>query len=358
MIFYRFIAAVALAMTAFACSDVGPDGTADVPTQPYTLSVDKSSIESDGKDEAVFTITDANGMILTDKNNIGKTSFHFVETDEWKSGMILDRPNVLTSIDDGVYTVAAMYDGIECENEVKVISKNRSAYEMFHKNVAIYRFTATWCQYCPEMTESLANRDEYTKDHSVVLEFHKDDEYSIPALQNYLNTIAGVPYCIYSLDYYSTGVNSVKEIRSYVRGQLTEYPAKTGIKASSSISGNKLTVNATVKASKAGTFDLGMAVLKDNCVPTVSNPKEPVYNDVVFSISGNFRGMSSDGSFSLGADEEKKITKELTSDILDSAAAKDCRVVLFTLTEHGSKVVIDNVVEFKVGEGISDYRCN
>jgi hypothetical protein len=68
--------------------------------------------------------------------------------------------------------------------------------------------------------------------------------------------------------------------------------------------------------------------------------------------------MSSDGSFTLDADAEKTVTREWTNDILSSDEAKDCRVVLFTLTKYGDKVVIDNAVTFKVGEGVAEYRGN
>lgn len=349
-------------MAVVACSgNIDPDeGKSEDPVAPFTLSVDKDVIESDGKDEAVFTITDAEGKILTGPEHIRKTSFNIKETRVWQSGMVMSRPNVFTSIKDGAYTVSAMYDGKTCSNEVKVTSRNRLSYEKFHKNVAIYRFTATWCAYCPDMTEALFNVDAYTKDHSIVIEMHYNDEFAVPALDKYAGDIyqyEGLPYCMYSL---AEGSNdrSVNDIQSLVLKQLTEYPAMTGIKAASSVSGNTLKVDAVVKASSKGKFDLGMAILKDNCATSSSEAFETVYNDVVLSISGNYYGMSSDGSFELEADAEKKITREWTNDILSSADVKDCSVVLFTLTSYGNKVVIDNAVRFKVGEGIDDYRGN
>ncbi len=351
-----FLSAFALALMP-ACTDNMDDGH-EGPKEPYTLSVNKEAIESDGKDEAIFTITDAGGMVLTDRKHIRSTSFHIAETDEWKSGMILDTPNVLTSISDGTYTVSAMYDGVECANTVSVTSKNRSVYEVFHKNVVLYRFTATWCQYCPGLTESLSKIDDFTEDHVTVLEFHKGDEFSIPALDNYLKTISGVPYSIYSLDYGTGGVSSAKEIRAYVKEQLVKYPATTGIRASSRVAGNRLTIEAEVKASKAGEFDLGIAVLKDNCVPSSANAYEEVYNNVLYSISGNYLGMSPDGKFTLKAGETQKITREITSDLFASEDVKDCSIVLFTLTSYGKGAVIDNAVRFDVGGKISDYRLN
>ena len=349
-------------MAIASCSgNIDPDeGKSEDPIAPFTLSVDKEVIESDGKDEAVLTITDAEGKVLTDPEHIRKTSFNIKETNVWQSGLMMDRPNVFTSIKDGTYTISAMYDGKACSNEVKVTSKNRSSYEKFHKNVLIYRFTATWCAYCPDMTEALSNVNEYTKNHSIVMEMHYNDEFAIDALEKYAGDVyqyQGFPYCRYSLAE-GSGDRAVNDIQALVEKQLVEYPAQTAIKASSSISGNTLKVDASVTASSKGTFDLGMAVLKDNCIPASSEAYETVYNDVVLSISGNYYGMSADGSFTLEADDEKKITREWTNDILSSDEAKDCRVVLFTLAKYGDKVVIDNAVTFKVGEGVAEYRGN
>lgn len=344
-----------------SCSgNIDPDGdVSEGPVAPFILSVDKNTIESDGKDEAVFTITDAEGMVLTDAEHLRSTSFCINETGEWLSGMVLDRPNVFTSIVDGTYTISAMYDGQMCANEVSVTSRNRSDYEIFHKNVAIYRFTGSWCQYCPDMTEALSKVGDYTKDHSIVFEMHYNDEFSIDALQNYAGDVykyLGFPYCRYSLDTES-GDRTRNAIESYVRQQLVKHPARTGIKASSSVSGNTLTVEAGVTASASGKYDLAMAILKDNCYPSSPEAYEEVYNDVVISISGNYYAMSSDAAFTLDVGEEKTISREWTNDILFSADASDCRVVLFTLVSDGGKIIIDNAVTFPVG-GKAEYRYN
>ena len=337
---------------------MNPDGT----VTPYTLTVDKQVIESDGIDFATLTITDAAGQVLTNGYSLRNASFHIEETDEWRSGIGSgEDPNKFSSIVDGTYTITAMYNGIECEAPVQITSQNRSKYERFHKNVAIYRLTGTWCQYCPYMTEALKNRDAYTKDHSIVMEFHNSDEFAVSMgmnmdlaaylLSRYGTKDDGYPYCIYSITE-GSGKRTVNDIKRLVKNRLVEHPAHTGIKATSSLDGDKLTVNATVMASADGNYDLGMAVLKDNCIPT-GTAYEDVYNDVVLSISGNFYAMSTD-TFSLKADAEKSLEKTWESNKLDK---KNCRVVLFTLREVDGKVIIDNAVDFKVGDSV-DYRYN
>lgn len=358
----KIIIFLTAALSLAAChGNPGGEVKADGTMEPYTLTVDKPTIESDGKDAATLTITDANGIVLTKGTALRNTSFHIEETNEWRSGVGSEGdPNIFTSIVDGTYTITAMYNGIECEAPVTVTSQNRKKYERFHKNVAIYRLTGTWCQYCPYMTEALNNRDEYTKDHSIVLEFHNGDEYSVAYsmtmdLAGFLNQRYGnngYPYCIYSITE-GSGKRTVNEIKRMVQARLVEHPAHTGIKASSTLENGKLTVNATVMASADGEYDLGMAVLKDNCVPTSLQAYEEVYNDVVLSVSGNFYAMSTD-SFSLKADAEKSLVKTWESDKLDT---KNCRVALFTLRQADDKVIIDNAVDFKVGESI-EYRYN
>lgn len=358
---YRYFLLMLAMVSMAACSgqhDPDEDVTDEI-SAPYTLSVDKEVIESDGKDEAIFTITDANGHVLTDAGHIRNTSFCLNETGEWFSGMVLDRPNVFTSITDGKYTISAMYDGEMCSNQVTVTSRNRSSYERFHKNVAIYRFTGSWCVYCPDMTEALSKVGDYTKDHSIVMEMHYNDEFSIDILSSYAGDVYkydGFPFCRYSLDTES-GDRTRNAIESMVKDQLVRHPARTGIKASSSVSGNVLTVEAEVTASSSGKYDLAMAILKDNCIPSSSDAYESVYNDVVISLSGNYYAMSSDASFSLEADGVKTLTREWSNDILASDDASDCRVVLFTLVSDGGKVIIDNAVTFPVGGSVG-YRYN
>lgn len=367
----RFFLSIIAVIGTVSCSgnidpEAGRENTDKDPVQPFTLSVDKTSIESNGTDAATFTIKDANGLVLTGKDYIKNTSFHIKETDQWQSGMTLADPNVFTSISDGTYTVSAMYNGKYCANEISLTSANRRKYEMFHKNVAIYRLTGTWCQYCPTMTDALNKINKSSKDHSIILEFHNVDEFSITnsgkdiagmllARFSKNGQEAGLPFCIYSLDN-GTEDRTVMEIQEHIKKQLYDNPARTGIKATSSVSNGTITVNATVKASVAGKYDLAMAILEDNCRPASAEAYESVYNDVVRSISGNYYAMASDSAFNLEADGEKEIAKTYSFDSANTNV-QNLSIVLMTLREAGNKVLIDNAIEFKVGENL-DYKYN
>ena len=328
---------------------------------PFTLSVSKTTIESDGKDAAVFTITDANGQVLTDAAHIRNASFYIVETKEWRTDIGSgDAPNVFTSITDGTYTVRAIYEGEYCENEVQVEAVNRKDYELFHKNVLIYRFTATWCQYCPAMTEALGKINDFSKDRSIVMEIHGNDQYTFDGISAFASEIystIGFPYCNYALAF-GSGKKTVNEIHKNIKSVLVDYPAQTGIKAETKLENGTLVVNAAVMASAAGEYDLAMAVLMDDCKPSAPADGSAVYEDeydnVVRAITGNYRAMSSD-KFALGKGEEKTLSKEIPDFKFN---ADKCKVVLFTLrkTSEG-QTIVDNAVSVPVGQSV-DYRYN
>lgn len=328
---------------------------------PFTLSVDKAQIESNGKDVATFTITDANGQVLTDLAHIRNTSFYVVETKEWRTDIGSgEAPNVFTSITDGTYTIQAMYEGEYCTNEVTVESVNRKEYELFHKNVLIYRFTATWCQFCPSMTEALAKMNDFSKGHSIVMEFHGKDQYTCRAISDYASGIystVGYPYCDYSL-VVGSGNRTMNDLHNNIKSVLVDYPAQTGIKAETKVENGNIIVNATVMASVAGEYDLAMAVLMDDCVPSApadgSDVYEEEYDNVIRDITGNYIAMSSD-KFSLDKSTEKAIVKESRDFRFPQ---EKCKVILFTLmrTSEG-KTIVDNAVSVPVGQSV-DYRYN
>lgn len=347
------------AFTFAACAGtIDPAEQGGDPVAPFTLSADKTQIESDGADMATFTIKDANGRVLTDADHIRNTSFQIVELDEWRSGVgSSEAPNTFSSITDGTYTIKAMYNGEYCSNEVKVTSKNRSAYEKFFKNVLLYRFTATWCGYCPSMTAALEKVNDYTKSHSIIMQIHGNDEFAMSAMSSFATEIynsQGYPYCDYSLTGGSTK-RTVNDIQRFVKDVLYTYPARTGIKASSAIEGDVIKVNATIQASVAGEYDLACAVIKDGCVPSAADANEKVYDNVLVGITANYRQMVA-GTPSMQKDSERQVFLELPSASFKDVADK-CTIILFTLTKVNGKVVVDNATTLQIG-GSVEYKYN
>ena len=90
------------AVAAVACS--GEAGESYAPVAPYTLSVDRTEILSDGKQAATFIITDAEGKVLTDNPDmLAKIWFKNVATGK----RLTRRTKTFKSVEDGEFTFSA-----------------------------------------------------------------------------------------------------------------------------------------------------------------------------------------------------------------------------------------------------------
>ena len=99
IIFGAMALAAALVYTSCEKPSTNPDDV-DAPEKgTMTISVDKTQIEADGKDIAVFTIKDASGKVLTTEANKGSVFFKNVA-----DGTRLPRYSTgFTSIADGEF---------------------------------------------------------------------------------------------------------------------------------------------------------------------------------------------------------------------------------------------------------------
>lgn len=356
----KFLNLILLVLPLAACT---PDnGQEQIDAQaPYTLSVDKTEIESDGKQAATFTIVDANGKVLTDDNALmSKIYFKNEATDK----RLARRTRTFRSVEDGEYTFSATVAGDPCENTVTISSVNRSTYEVFRKNVCIYRFTATWCPNCPSMTQGLERVSDWTKSRFVELDLHGAG--STYALSDGSKVIAdylcgkfnapGFPSCVYDLDYMSEE-RTYTEIESIIFDRIAQHPTTCGIKAQCDYNDGTLSLQAWLKTSAAGKYDLGYAMLKDDC-PGGADAYEEEYDNVVTVLSANYEYFTP-GAQQLESGEEYKfvdissaMNQPLTGDLSKYS------MVVFALKQKGSKVVIDNVVRMPLIDGSVDYIYN
>lgn len=347
-----------LAVTACEKQNSGAGDNTDAQA-PYTLSVDKSTIESDGKDCVVFKLTDANGKVLTDDTSL-MSKIYFIN--EATGKRLARKTKEFRSVEDGTYTFSATFKGDKCENTVTVSSVNRTKYEVFRKNVAIYRFTSTKCVNCPSMTEGLNDVDDWTKSRIVELGLHGyDSEYIYSDGSKYVADhlvynifkTGGYPSCVYDLEL-GEGTRDKAEIEGIIYDRLANSPATCGIKASSSYQNGQLTVSARIKSSTGGKYDIGFAILKDNCVPKTT-AYEDVYNNVVIAMTGNYVNMST-SRFDLVKDaESSEVSQSITMTVGENLS--EYSVVAYALKENNGKVVIDNIVELPFN-GSVDYVYN
>ena len=346
-------------MMIVGCSEkIGSDDTVGV--APYTLSVDKTEIESDGKQVATFKITDANGTVLTDNTEL-MSKIYF--KNEATGRRLTRKTKTFRSVEDGEYTFSATFSGEPCENTVTIKSLNRINYEVFKKSVCLYRFTATWCVNCPSMTEGLDRVNDWTKGRLVELDMHgAGSTYQLSDGTRFVADhlisqfkAGGFPSCVYDLDLMSDS-RSYSEIEELVFDRIAEAPATCGIKANSTFAKDELTLQASLKTSTGGTYDLGYALLVNN-LDGGAGAYEDKYNNVVIALSGNYENLST-AAQELAKDQEKQIVDfKQTVTLPDGAKPEDCSLVVFALKQNGSDIDIDNAVRFPLG-GSVEYIYN
>lgn len=370
-----------LASFVFLCSCSGA-GTADPETpgngsdalkEGYYIYVDKSAIEADGIDMANFTVKDHEGNVVSTEDNIGGRKIWYVNVadesrlDAYSTGF--------TSIVDGEYEFSALYNNVKTLNTVKVTVRNRAKYEVFHKNVAIFKITGTWCPNCPSMTTTLDALGEDADAHSIVLACHwNDGPYSVVYGETGLDLgasaalhvnpeldVLGAPSNVYDLAVHND-VRTVSGVTKEIMKRRIDSPAATGIKISSVVmDGSDLKVTASVKASKSGNYDLTCAVLANDVEAGGSGSKDGIYDHMVISVyQKNFMKMKKDTGFSLDVDGE--YTREFVFPFENNVPSVDMLenlsvAVLSLKTDASGKTVVDNSAECAYGASVG-YRYN
>lgn len=323
---------------------------------PITLSVDKTKIEADGTDMATFTVTDANGKKLTVPEYMKNVYFEDVSTGDY----LERKTNTFTAIENGVHRFKAHYLDWESE-EVTVTAQNRKNYEMFYRKIAVFKMTGTWCTYCPAMTASLKKVEEVIPGRMIKMAFHASSSNATdPFHLSETNTLMsrfgaqGFPTCIYDLKEMSTDRN-VSVIKNILADHIRKYPATCGIKINASYerATGKIMVNAGLKSSKGGEYDLVYVVVTDGLTATGGN--ENSYDYTVRGISSNFIAMSTDKRFTVKAGEEHTAgTFTITATGLDSATS---RIVIYALRMVDGAYMVDNITECPI-DGEVDYIYN
>lgn len=359
-----------LAFTACSGNNSDDSEPTDKPIEgPFTVSVDKTEIEADGEDTATLTLTDKNGNVLTETDQLKYISFENVET-----GDVFSRTNLFTSIKNGDFTFRATYKTNTSQNTVTVTAKNRLAYEKYFRKVAVHDLTDVLCVNCPSMTTALEGVAEIWKKQMVVLAVHGGysnvDPWDIAGMGSAMMRAfggAGWPTGIFNLNYMMKNTERYSSaIGQIVENQLRSYPATCGIRISSTLTADgDISIDAGLTSDKGGNYDLGYALVMDNLYYAngYTPDNDGRYDDVVVGISGNYMTYSQANGFSVSPGEEHteswlfdKSEGHMCVEIDDSNKA-NCRVVVFALRSDNGKTIIDNIAECPLGETM-EYVLN
>lgn len=326
-------------------------------TGPITLTVDKAKIEANGTDMATFTVIDANGKVLTTPEYMKNVYFEDLNTGDY----LERRTNTFSAVENGAHRFKAYYLDWESE-EVAVTVQNRKNYELFYRKVAVFKMTGTWCTYCPAMTSALKKVEDVMPNRMVKMAFHSSsssatDPFHLSQTSAIMSRFgaSGFPTNIYDLKVMSIDRN-VSVIKQTLKDQIRKYPATCGIKLNTSYNSSigEITINAALKSSKGGEYDLVYALVTDGL--TASGGNENSYDYTVRVISNNYMAMSTDGRFTVKANEEHTGGTFTVSKAMN-LSPETSRIVVYALRKVDDAYMVDNITECSI-DGSVDYIYN
>ena len=221
----------------------------------------------------------------------------------------------------GIVSVCTM-DGSCIPVTVKQITWPKYA----HMNIG-YRFTATWCGWCPYMDEVFHNTAIDPANHFLFITFHASPGYPLYFADS-------DPLCtVYGIQGYPTGVlNGWKEISNKtnisagvnkvaesIKQFEEDFRCTTGISVSSSLSGNTLNVEASVKA-VPGEYSILAFVIESGIIQaqtlfhTDGSPTETVSNFVHDNVARKTITNSPKGDAFTATEEASSFTWSTTLD--------------------------------------------
>ena len=361
----KFLYISALVFAASCSGTVDPDNQepVDIPdefTEPFTLSADKTEVEASGKDVVTFSLTDAYGREMLGDNNVLQS----INITSEEGLRVTRMQRTVTFISNGSYHFTAKYKGKASANTVEIVAKNRAAYEKYHKNVAIYKATATWCGPCAVMTKALEGLNADAKAHSVEVCWHGQDELAVTPggwdsdygsfVVSYFGG-SGFPTVVFDLKE-KTIENTSSALEKAMMELRAQYPATCGLKLDTQYDSASNTINAVAEltSSTGGSYDMGMILLLNNQIIQNGTNEGGKYSHIVRAATGNFFMYSSESLTKIEKDGTMTFTQQIPA---GDHKLEDLSVVAFALVPDGDYARMDNIVEVKAGESV-DYILN
>ena len=356
------------AMLAFAACSGTVDPEDEIPqeqipeefTEPFTLSADKTEVEASGKDVVTFSLKDAYGREMLDDKNI----LQGVNITSEEGVRVTRMEKTICFIANGTYHFSAKYKGRVCENTVEIVSRNRASYEKYHKNVGIYKATATWCGPCAVMTRALEGLNEEAKAHSVELCWHGQDELAVtPGGWDYdygsfvVSYFGGQGFPTVVMDLKEKTIeNTSGALENVIWNLRAEYPATCGLKLTTEYDADAKVINASAEltSSTGGSYDMGMVLLLNNQIVQGGTNEGGRYSHIVRASTGNFFMYSSESLTKVEKDGKMTFSQQIP---VGNYKLSDLSVVAFALVPDGEAARMDNIVEVKAGES-ADYQLN
>ncbi len=371
------------------CASTNDGGGSDTKTEKgLILSIDKSYIyDNGGLDEngnedkygiATFSLR-FNGKEVTD----GYTIYEEVRDGE----LIYDVPlegKTYTSTTKGNHYFWAEYGVEQTKNTTLLmvvstppaapaapVDNNPTALN-FKRRVLLTQFTGSGCGFCPGMVNALYTvlNNEYYQDKFVLAAAHLYNEtdkaylYDAPSLANLLG-VRGYPTV--NGDYYKNNSYADSEhVIDLIDECLARTTVKGGIAVSSELHEDSryVVINTLVKASEKAEFRIGAWLLEDKIEDQQANNGYSPIEGVEFNVHNNcvrlansrqnykdFTGLTL-GTLNAG----DTATQSFAFSLLDSWKTENMHVVVFISTKEGDKWYVNNVVNIKNLNGVTEFE--
>lgn len=305
------------------------------PIGKLVLKADTYAIFADGEDYVKFTVT-FNGADVTPQATI-----YNIATEE----ALPEGTDMFKATATGEMTFAADYtvtsDIPDVEDEtltsnlqtVKIIETGEA--KKFYRYCGIFRFTGTWCAPCYTLGQLFNTAQEEFPERTVVVMAHVNhpDPYVNDASREAVEKLRpqAIPQMFFDFRDNIVGLAgvTVSTITSYLRKSIEDFPATSGIEASSTVDGTTATINVEVAANGGKEYFLTVALIEDGIVGEQTDGNSIKIENYSHNNTLRSFGETSLYGISLGTIAEGGIaTKQLTYDLTGYEAA-NCRFAIW-----------------------------
>ena len=214
--------------------------------------------------------------------------------------------------------------------------------EFWHKSLGM-RFTATWCGYCPNMATSFAKAISQYPNKIEMLNLHPTSSnlgFSGTSKLENIFRITGYPTGM--IDYrnsianYTSNDYTARLIVNAAKGTESNYPTKTGISFTSSVSGSKLNLNVKLYIKEKGDYKVTAVLVEDNIIGYQNGGGDSYNHSSIARVA--LSDITGD-TFSTTANNK---TVEMNYSVtLPSSYNKDnLRILVYVLKQYGSQPII------------------
>ena len=217
-----------------------------------------------------------------------------------------------------------------------------TAEEFVHHSLGM-RFTATWCGWCPYMNTSFYKANDLLDGRFEIVNLHassSDLAFSGTDVLANLYNIGGYPTGIVDarvdIENYTDTDYVANNVVAAVEEQEANYPVVTAVEFSSSLSGDKVSVNLTVFAQAADTYKLTVLVLENGIIGYQADNGEGAHQDYHHDRIARLALTSVTGdTFTLSKDSEKDFS--LTGTLPAGCNPDNLEILVYVQRPFGSQ---------------------